>query len=103
MNVPGDDVEKIGFRDPEQRRAKPSGRRGIELVGVMAATDEDRVILMFPRRGGCDEVFKTPLKTAPSSPTRSSVSRGLTSARAPQILLFSKNLQAHWVKHGRGF
>lgn len=57
MNVLCDGREEIGFRDGEQRRAKPSGTRLIDLVRVMAATDEDRVILMFSGRRGCDEVF----------------------------------------------
>lgn len=53
MNVLCDDMEEIGFRDGEQRRAKPSGTRLIDLV----AADEDRLILMFPQTGGCEEVF----------------------------------------------
>lgn len=57
MNVLCDDMEEIGFGDGEQRRAKPSGTRLIDLVRVMAATDEDRLISMFSQTDGCEEGF----------------------------------------------
>lgn len=61
MIVLCDDMEKIGFRDPEQRRAKPSGMRLIEwLIWLERWRPLMRtVILMFSQRGGCEEVFKT--------------------------------------------
>lgn len=57
MNVLCDDMEEIGFGDGEQRRAKPSGTGLIDLVQVMAATDEGRVILMFSQTGRCVDAF----------------------------------------------
>lgn len=57
MNVLCDDMEEIGFGDGEQRRAKPSGTRLIDVVRVMAATDEDRLILMCPLTDRCEEGF----------------------------------------------
>lgn len=68
MNVLCDDMEEIGFRDGEQRRAKPSGTRLIDLVRVMVATDEDRLILLFSQTGGCEEVFLNSAEVC-SSPT----------------------------------
>lgn len=58
MNVPCDDMEKIGFR--EQRRAKPSGTRWIDLVGVMAAPDDDSDFSVFSERGGVTRFLETP-------------------------------------------
>lgn len=43
-------------------------RNAIDLVRVMAATDEDRLILMFSQTGGCEEVFLNSAEAC-SSPT----------------------------------
>lgn len=99
MNVLCDDMEEIGFRDgKQQRRAKPSGTWLIDLVRVMAATDEDRLILMFSQTDGCEKVFwilqkhvRGPLINQPAVPFQTDV---------PLILLFSSNLHTHQVKHG---
>lgn len=66
MNVLCDDMEEIAFRDGEQRRAKPSRTRLIDLVRVMLPLMRTDSFECFLRQAG----LRTFLDSAEASPSQ---------------------------------
>lgn len=101
MNVLCNDMEEIGFRDGEQRRAKPSGTRLIDLVRVMLPLMRSDSFECFLRPAGVRRFSGS--AEASSSPTHSAASCAVClplRTDVPHILLFSSNLHIHLVRQG---
>lgn len=103
MIVLCDDMEKIGFRDPEQRRAKPSGIRLIEwLIWLERWRPLMRtVILMFSQRGEDVRRFLK-LSAMVRSSHPHSVSSAYTSTRASHSVIHKNSANSPGESGCRG-